>query len=69
MLHGECLAGALNWCDFLDLAMAAGFGDPRLVSDRPLAVSDPMIAQKVAPTRRFGCTGFSAADGLGDFVS
>jgi arsenite methyltransferase len=56
VLHGECLAGALYWGDFLDLAMAAGFRDPRLVSDRPLAVSDPTIAQKVAPTRFYSAT-------------
>ena len=36
VLRGECLAGALYWNDFLSLAKAASFGDPRLVSDRPL---------------------------------
>jgi len=56
VLHGECLAGALYWGDFLDLAHAAGFGDPRLVSDRPLAVSDPRILQKVAPIKFYSAT-------------
>lgn len=48
VLHGECLGGALYWGDFLMLAKAAGFADPRLVSDRPLAITDAQIAQKVA---------------------
>ena len=44
VLHGECLAGALYWGDFDRLAKAAGFADPRLVTDRPLAIGDPAIA-------------------------
>ncbi len=40
VLHGECLAGALYWGDFLGLAHAAGFADPRLVADRPLALGE-----------------------------
>ncbi len=40
VLYGECLGGALYWNDFLQLARAAGFTDPRLVQDRPLAVDD-----------------------------
>lgn len=40
VLHGECLSGALYWNDFLRLAKAAGFDDPRLVSDRPLGIGD-----------------------------
>jgi arsenite methyltransferase len=47
ILHGECLAGALYWGDFLALAKAAGFADPRLVTDRPLAITDPAIAVMV----------------------
>jgi SAM-dependent methyltransferase len=49
VLHGECLSGALYWRDFLDIAKASGFADPRLVSDRPLAVNDAEIAEKAAP--------------------
>lgn len=49
VLHGECLAGALYWGDFLALAKAAGFGDPRLVSDRRLAIGDPRLADMTAP--------------------
>ena len=44
VLHGECLAGALYWGDFDRLAKAAGFADPRLVTDRPLAIGDAGIA-------------------------
>jgi SAM-dependent methyltransferase len=40
VLHGECLSGALYWNDFLGLARAAGFADPRLVTDRPLGIGD-----------------------------
>ncbi|MEM6413926.1 MAG: methyltransferase domain-containing protein [Pseudomonadota bacterium] len=38
--HGECLAGALYWEDFISLAKGSGFDDPRLVTHRPLGVHD-----------------------------
>ena len=47
VLHGECLSGALYWGDFLALAKKAGFADPRLVSHRPLAISDAAIREKL----------------------
>jgi len=47
VLFGECLSGALYWNDFLSLAKAAGFGDPRLVEDRPLAINNPKIQEKI----------------------
>ena len=47
VLHGECLSGALYWGDFLAMAKAAGFADPRLVEDRPLAIGDAQVAAKV----------------------
>jgi SAM-dependent methyltransferase len=56
VLHGECLSGALYWGDFDRLARAAGFADPRLVSDRPLAINDARIADKVAGHRFFSAT-------------
>ncbi|TXM70717.1 methyltransferase domain-containing protein [Methylobacterium sp. WL120] len=56
VLHGECLAGALYWGDFLTGARAAGFVDPRLVTDRPLTVGDAEVAAKVAGTRFFSAT-------------
>jgi arsenite methyltransferase len=47
VLHGECLSGALYWGDFLALAKASGFADPRLVTDRPLGIGDPAVAAKL----------------------
>lgn len=67
VLYGECLSGALYWNDFLRLARQAGFADPRLVSDRPLQVTDADLAA------RTGTIGFHSAtyrlfhiDGLED---
>ena len=56
VLYGECLGGALYWNDFLSLARRAGFLDPRLVEDRPLAINNPGIAAKLAPARFFSAT-------------
>ncbi len=56
VLHGECLAGALYWNDFLALARQAGFADPRLVSDRPLAINDDAVATRTGPLRFFSAT-------------
>ncbi|MEN7538422.1 methyltransferase domain-containing protein [Aurantiacibacter flavus] len=47
VLHGECLSGALYWGDFDRLAKEAGFADPRLVTDRPLAINDRAVAAKL----------------------
>jgi len=46
VLYGECLGGALYWNDFQRLAQRHGFADPRLVNDRPLAVTDPQLAAR-----------------------
>lgn len=56
VLHGECLAGALYWGDFLNLVKTAGFGDPRLVSDRRLEINDPQITALVRPVEFFAAT-------------
>jgi hypothetical protein len=56
VLHGECLGGALYWNDFLRIATAAGFLDPRLVASRMLAISDDAIAAKIAPARFYSAT-------------
>ncbi len=56
VLHGECLSGALYWGDFVRLAKAAGFADPRLVSDRPLGIGDPAIAAKLDGIAFFSAT-------------
>jgi ubiquinone/menaquinone biosynthesis C-methylase UbiE len=51
VLYGECLSGALYWNDFLALAKAAGFADPRLVEHRPLSIENPDLEARVAPVR------------------
>jgi SAM-dependent methyltransferase len=56
VLHGECLAGALYWNDFLRLAKCAGFLDPRLVTSRRLGIDDDDVARKIAPARFYSAT-------------
>ena len=56
VLHGECLSGALYWGDFLKIAKEAGFEDPRLVTDRPLAIQDGEVASKLEGIKFFSAT-------------
>jgi SAM-dependent methyltransferase len=56
VLYGECLSGALYWADFLHLARAAGFADPRLVDDRPVTITDASLAAQVGDIRFFSAT-------------
>lgn len=56
VLYGECLGGALYWNDFLRLAQASGFADPRLVEDRPLLITDPALSERVGNLRFFSAT-------------
>jgi len=56
VLYGECLGGALYWGDFLRLAQRHGFADPRLVEDRPLAVTEPALAARLGNLRFFSAT-------------
>jgi arsenite methyltransferase len=56
VLYGECLGGALYWNDFLHLARRRGFADPRLVEDRPIAITDPALAARVGNTRFYSAT-------------
>lgn len=56
VLYGECLGGALYWNDFLRLAQRNGFIDPRLVTDRPLLISDPQLAEKTGNIRFYSAT-------------
>lgn len=56
VLYGECLGGALYWNDFLRLARGAGFADPRLLTDRPLAITDPALAPLLGEARFFSAT-------------
>ncbi len=56
VLYGECLSGALYWNDFLRLARQAGFADPRLVSDRPLQITDSELSARTGAIRFFSAT-------------
>jgi len=51
VLYGECLAGAMYWSDFLQLAGATGFKDPRLMKANTLEVTDPELQQRVGELR------------------
>lgn len=54
--HGECLSGALYWNDFLNLAKQSGFADPRLVTDRPLAIGSAELQDLLAPAQFYSAT-------------
>ena len=54
--HGECLAGALYWNDFLTFAKRAGFDDPRLVTDRPLTINSAVLREKIGPAEFHSAT-------------
>ena len=56
VLYGECLDGALYWNDFLRLSQRQGFIDPRLVTDRPLAITDPALQPRLGKLRFFSAT-------------
>ncbi len=56
VLYGECLGGALYWNDFHALAKQAGFADPRLVTDRPLDITDPALKAKLGNAQFFSAT-------------
>jgi arsenite methyltransferase len=56
VLYGECLGGALYWNDFLPMAKAAGFLDPRLVASRPIEITNEALREKLGPARFFSAT-------------
>ncbi len=56
VLYGECLGGALYWNDFIRLAHAQGFADPRLVTDTPLAVTAPDLLLRTGNLRFYSAT-------------
>ena len=56
VLYGECLGGALYWNDFINLAQRHGFADPRLVTDRPLDITDAKLAKRTGNIRFFSAT-------------
>lgn len=54
--QGECLGGALYWNDFLNSAKRAGFADPRLVTDRPIAINNAALRGQLAPAQFHSAT-------------
>ncbi|VAX02541.1 SAM-dependent methyltransferase SCO3452 (UbiE paralog) [hydrothermal vent metagenome] len=56
VLYGECLGGALYWNDFIALSKQNGFADPRLVEDRPLEVTDPVLSAQIGNLRFYSAT-------------
>jgi arsenite methyltransferase len=56
VLYGECLGGALYWNDFLPMAKAAGFLDPRLVTSRPIEITHEAVRQKLGAAKFFSAT-------------
>jgi SAM-dependent methyltransferase len=56
VLYGECLGGALYWNDFVRLSHQHGFADPRLTTDRPLEITDPILAQRAGNLRFYSAT-------------
>ncbi len=43
VIWGECIAGALYINDFLEIARQAGFADPRILHQSPIAINDRSI--------------------------
>jgi arsenite methyltransferase len=55
-LYGECLGGALYWNDFLPLAKSVGFLDPRLVTSRPIEITNPVLRAKLGAAKFYSAT-------------
>ena len=53
LLYGECLSGALYWNDFTTMAKSAGFMDPRVVSCKPLSITNKEVEGLVEPIDSF----------------
>ena len=56
ILYGECLGGALYWNDFLQLARKHHFTDPRLLTDRPLEITEEKLLKRVGDIRFYSAT-------------
>lgn len=56
VLYGECLSGAFYWNDFHNEAKRCGFLDPRLVSDEPITVENPELAELTADLKFWSAT-------------
>lgn len=56
VLFGECLSGALYFADFVGIAKAAGFRDPRLVEDSRITIENAEVEEKIGHIRFFSAT-------------
>src|SRR6478752_291931 len=56
VLYGECLGGALYWNDFMPIAKQAGFLDPRLVTSKPIGITNEAVKQKLGAAKFFSAT-------------
>ncbi|MDK2857138.1 MAG: arsenite methyltransferase [Verrucomicrobiota bacterium] len=56
VLIGECIAGAFYIEDFRRAMAAVGCPDPRIVSTREIAVTDPEVKRKIGLTRLYSQT-------------
>ena len=56
VLYGECLGGALYWNDFVPMAKQAGFLDPRLVTSKPIEVTNEVLRRKLGQAQFFSAT-------------
>ena len=55
VIWGECIAGALYINDFLRIAKEAGFADPRILHQGPVAIHDHDIQVLGAIGRHWMC--------------
>jgi SAM-dependent methyltransferase len=60
VLWGECLSGALYWNDFTNMAIRAGFIDPRLVEDAPIAIGNAKLQEQIEQAGASGLEFYSA---------
>lgn len=56
VLWGECLAGALYWNDFINMAKKCGFYDPRLVKSNIINIRNKEIREKLGDTKFYSAT-------------
>ena len=56
VLYAECLGGALYYRDFERMARNAGFVDPRVVSQSPVAVSSAHVKALIGDVRFYSIT-------------
>ena len=60
VLWGECLSGALYWNDFENMAIRAGFDDPRLVEDAPITIANATVQATIDDSGNAGVEFYSA---------